>query len=274
MASQEALVVDNLYVKIERASSLLASLERESTAFLAENYRVEGRLNQKTRKYSFLALGNPVVPPRFSILIGEIVYHLRTVLDHLIFILAGGQGKPTKLSFPIGCKEGEFKSALKRGILKGVPDRAVQVIEHLQPYRTSPNPRAATLYQLHNLNIIDKHRLLVAAAACADMRSGGTFLVDAKEDATLVLPRPDEIPASTRPSKGGQVIFEFEFANPPRPDAIIRAVDVFDFKIKFDRAEAVMQNREVLSTLVIMRDTVTSVVDELCRVDSGGRISH
>ncbi len=266
MALKETRMFDNLYFKVERANSLLAALEQESSAFLAQNYRVEGRLDQKRQKYHFVALGNPVLPPQLSILVGEIVYHLRTVLDHLVFVLAGGQGNPTRLAFPICRKEGEFRLALKRGALKGAQESIIQLIERLQPYRTSPNPEQATLYQLHNLNIVDKHRLLLATAACVDMRSGGTFVVDSKEEATLVLPPPDSISSNTRPSSEGEVIFHLGFASPPHPDAIIRAVDVFEFKMKFDRAEAVMQNREVLPTLVIMRDTVTSVVDELCAV--------
>lgn len=259
-------MLDNLYVKVERANSLLAALEEESSAFLAGNYRVEGRLDQKAQKYQFVALGNPVLPPRLSILVGEIVYHLRTVLDHLVFVLAGGQGNPTRLAFPICRKENEFRLALKKGALKGAQESAIQLIERLQPYRTSPNPEQATLYQLHNLNIVDKHRLLVATAACADLRSGGTFVIDSKEEATLVLPPTDSIRSNIRPSSEGEVIFQFGFASPPHPDAVIRAVDVFEFKMKFDRTEAVMQNRDVLPTLVIMRDTVTSIVDELCAV--------
>lgn len=266
MAPQGTLVLDNLDAKIERANGLLAALERDSSAFLAENYRVEGCLDRKTRKYRFLAVGDPVLPPHLSIPIGEIVYHLRTVLDHLVFVLAGGQGNPTKLAFPVCRREGEFRLALKRGALQGVPEKAVQVIEGLQPYRTSPNPRQATLYQLHNLNIIDKHRLLLATAACVDMRSGGVFVVDAKKEATIVLPPPNKVPSNTRPSRAGEDIFQVGFAGPPHPDATIRAVDVFEFKMKFDGAEAVMQDREVLPTLAIMRDTVTSVVKGLYEV--------
>ncbi len=259
---------DNLYLKVERANSLLAVLERESSTFLRKNYRVEGRLDQKARKYRLLALGDSVLPAHLSILLGEIVYHLRTVLDHLVFVLASGKRNPARLAFPVCRKEGEFRLALKRGALEGVQENVVEMIEGMQPYRTSPNPRQATLYQLHHLNIMDKHRFLLAAAACVKTRSGGTFVVDAKEEATLIMPRPDSIPSNTRPSTGGEVIFEFGFRKQPHRGAIVRAVDVFEFKMVFDRAEAVMQNREVLPTLVIMRDTVTSVVDEFCAVFS------
>ena len=266
---------DELDAKIGRANSLLATLERDSSSFLAENYRVDGRLDQKARRYRFLALGNPVLPPHFSILIGEVIYHLRTVLDHLVFVLAGGRGNPRRLTFPICSEEGVFRSALKAGALKGVPTEAVRAIERLQPYRTSPSPEQATLYQLHRLNAIDKHRLLLAAAACVDARSGGAFVVDAKEDAALtILTRPDELPSSTRPSRRGTVLFQFAFAKRPHPEAIIRAVNVFEFKMKFDRAEAVMQDREVLRTLVIMRDTVASVVGDLQGSASGRGLSR
>ena len=260
---------DSLDAKIARANDLLATLERDSSSFLAENYRVEGRLDRKGRKYHFLAFGNPVLPPYFSVLIGEIIHHLRTVLDHLVFVLASGQGNPSRLTFPVCREERGFRASLKRGALMGVPEEAVQVIERLQPYRTSPQSEQATLYQLHNLNIIDKHRLLLATAACVDARSGGGFVVDAKEDATLIMPRPDEIPSSTRPSQRGTVVWRFGFAKRPHRDAIIRAIDVFEFKMKFDRAEAVMQDREVLPTLVIMRDTIASVVGELQGKASG-----
>ncbi len=254
---------ENLYAKIERANNLLASLERESNAFFAENYRVASDLDQETQKYRFLASGNPVLPPQFSVLIGEIVYHLRTVLDHLIFVLAGGRGDPTRLTFPVCRSEDQYQRAIRKGVVKGVPGKAVQVIERLQPYQTSPDPEQAVLYQLHHLNIMDKHRLLLAVAARVDMRSGGTFLVDTKEEATLILP-PDGPPSNARPNREGEVIFQFEFVKTPHPDAIIKAVDVFEFKMKFDQMGDVMQDREVLPALVVMRDLVMSVVRKLC----------
>jgi len=165
---QGSSVFDSLAAKTARASTLLASLERDSSSFLSENYRVEGRLDQESRRYRFLALGHPAMPPRFSVLIGEVIHHLRTVLDHLVFFLAGEHGNPSRLAFPVCREERGFELALKRGALTGVPHAAVRIIERLQPYRTSPNPEKATLYQLHRLNVIDKHRLLLATAACVD----------------------------------------------------------------------------------------------------------
>ena len=263
MTFQGTFIPKHLYTKIERANNLFAALKHESGIFISENYKIKGELNQKTKNYSFLALGGPELPPKFSVFIGEIVYHLRTALDHLVFILAAEKGNPTRLTFPICCQKNEFRLAKRKGALKGVPNSAIQMIESLQPYQTSSNPKLATLYQLHNLNIIDKHRLLLAAAVCVDMRSGGKFLIDAKEDATLILPS-DGPPSNIRPSGAGEVVFQFEFAKKPHPDVIIEAVNVFKFKMKFDQMEALMQNREVLPTLAIMRDTVISVIGKIC----------
>ena len=132
---------ESLYAKTQRAHERILQLDREVTDYLRQNHRVEGRLARGARQYRFLAFGNPVLPSYFSVSIGEILYQLRTTLDHLVFILAAGRGNPSKLEFPICLRRRDFEHAQRKGRLEGIPKRAEQMTEQFQPFVTSPRKR-------------------------------------------------------------------------------------------------------------------------------------
>jgi hypothetical protein len=57
----------------------------------------------------------------------------------------------------------KYKAAVKNGIIKGVSASERPLIEALQPYHTT-DPANSILQLLHDLDIYDKHRLLVVAS--------------------------------------------------------------------------------------------------------------
>jgi hypothetical protein len=61
--------------------------------------------------------------------------------------------------FPIYCDAVKFQAGAKRRI-GDLPPEARSEIERMQPYQTASNPRRTYLWALHELNRIDKHRLL------------------------------------------------------------------------------------------------------------------
>jgi hypothetical protein len=101
------------------------------------------------------------VPIRFSILTGEIVHHLRSCLDHIIWLFS--DGKHLKIEFPVFDDEPVKKKDIERyeGKIKGItnPD-ALTLIGNLQPYKTS-DPVDCPLLILHNMDIRDKHREII-----------------------------------------------------------------------------------------------------------------
>lgn len=113
----------------------------------------------------------PRVPLIFSILVGEVVYHLRSALDHLVYqlIIAKTKQPPTfKSAFPIvWCgKDRRIKSALKEyeaqssRLKQDISMAAVQMIHDLQPFHRGAAFQDDPLWMLNELNNADKHRVL------------------------------------------------------------------------------------------------------------------
>lgn len=116
----------------------------------------------------------PTVPLRFSVLIGEIAHHLRSSLDHLIWqlVLANGAKGTGRTEFPIFREppkdaEGERPFGKK---IAGVRADAVKAIRQMQPYN-NPEPHLDPLWLVHELDRIDKHRLLLSTVAVAHLHA-------------------------------------------------------------------------------------------------------
>jgi hypothetical protein len=125
---------------------------------------------------------DPDPPPRWGVVIGEIVHDLRSALDHLVWQMvlanngqpqAGRRGCPGH-SFPVwtdGPAAGSTFAAVvtraKTGKLRDVHPDHVAAVEYFQPYLRNLQPGSppdeqpfAILDELWNR---DKHRLLLAA---------------------------------------------------------------------------------------------------------------
>lgn len=112
------------------------------------------------------------MPPRLSLICGDIIHNLRCALDHLVWqlVLAGGNKPGRWNSFPIYTDAKDFnrdvrsrKKSRGRGPLEGIDPRgqAWARIEQAQPYY-SRNPIADPLAMLNMLDVTDKHRTLFA----------------------------------------------------------------------------------------------------------------
>ena len=100
------------------------------------------------------------VSDRTAILAGDFVHNLRSALDHAVFSLAvyATKAVPKKrLQWPV--LETPNDKALKQQT-GGVPAEAVAIMESLQPYHEGAGEafKRSPLWQLHKLDIIDKHR--------------------------------------------------------------------------------------------------------------------
>lgn len=106
--------------------------------------------------------------PTLPLMVGDCIHNARSALDHLVYQLAllnkSPQEAASKTSFPICLTPGEFKNATKGKIAPFVTTTAFTEIEKFQPYKTGDNERDF-LWVLSQLDIIDKHRLLIVAEA-------------------------------------------------------------------------------------------------------------
>jgi hypothetical protein len=93
---------------------------------------------------------------------GDVVHNLRSSLDHLAWQLveAGGGTPGRQTYFPITESVKKYKAAIKSGAIEGMSAGARKLVEASQRYATNDD----TLWNIHELDRIDKHRLLIPVA--------------------------------------------------------------------------------------------------------------
>lgn len=156
--------------RLDRADESLRTFNREYGEFakgnpLQADVKVDFQSGWNT---AYIARAEPI-PPRFSVLIGECLFHGRSALEHLIWAMVkANHKKPGKHnSFPVQ-STGTTKAFMidtnrpkkgrhNAGPLRGVPKQARTLIETLQPYHA---PDAATdwLTVLNEMARDDRHR--------------------------------------------------------------------------------------------------------------------
>src|SRR5260370_28200532 len=107
-------------------------------------------------------------------MIGDCVHNLRSALDHLVYQLAILNKAPAsardKTSFPIFLDQNGFIGVTNKKVKPYVSAEAFAQIERSQPYFTAnpselPLMERHTLWVLSQLDIIDKHRLILVLYA-------------------------------------------------------------------------------------------------------------
>jgi hypothetical protein len=155
---------DGIREKLKRAKENILNLEMELSDFFQKGEYPIWRYDDRETSLKAIAYHrNRKIPVRFSVLAGEILHHLRSVLDHVVWQFSGEWyrvAKPTQIEFPI-FKVKPTQKAGRTGYerqVKGISDPAALIlIEYLQPYN-STNPIDHLLFILHDLNRNDKHR--------------------------------------------------------------------------------------------------------------------
>jgi len=156
--------------KIARADCQIEDLRREMHSFCGKIKR-SIKTNDEADEKQWTYWGeNPIVPISWSVRTGEVLYNLRSALDHLVWqlVLANGQRPNRNNQFPIVNDASEWNNSCRRR-LNGISDRSKQTIKHLQPFNPTLVLRtdsgvcpfdAQTFRILRELSNIDKHRYL------------------------------------------------------------------------------------------------------------------
>ena len=149
--------------KIERANEHIENLSIKVNSFLGLcGYKV--RRDFEGDPPSFVVtveeVNFPPVPNQFSIIAGEVVYHLRSALDHVIFeLIRANRREPSgENMWPVLSQERE--SILKTKI-KGVSTTAFKLIESHQPYNLGTSYKEHPIWRLNKLHNWDKHNFLI-----------------------------------------------------------------------------------------------------------------
>jgi hypothetical protein len=155
------------WAKINRVKEQISYLTDEVNIYQSCGYyKILGEYQPGRQRYAFKLIGPPV-PSKFAVLAGEIIHHLRCCFDHVAWSLAEQSGVPAdrarNIFFPVCDTKDQFQRSIRNGSLFGASGIHLSTIESLQPYNTS-DPGNSIIKSIHDLDIIDKHRLLVVVS--------------------------------------------------------------------------------------------------------------
>ena len=161
---------DSSWEKLKRADEQILNLNGEVTGFLNAPpggvYRLINDVDAQTFEEGRQAAQQRPVPQRFSVLAGEVLYNLRSALDHVAYRLVEIAGNtPTyRTAFPIVTEDPDSSSQEAtrfHAAVDGMSARAQAVLRALQPHTDPDVPvEMHPLVVLRNLCNRDKHRHL------------------------------------------------------------------------------------------------------------------
>jgi hypothetical protein len=161
-------VFRDCYAKIDRADEHIYDLSRRIHAFVAAKpyaFRFEP-YTEAPGQFVLKSFCDDSAVTRdletFGILAGEAAHHLRCSLNYLVYRLWRGK-RTTSMEFPVFLSAKRYKTASPRKIQLVEPPAAKALINSSQPFngRRSNDP----LWLVHQLDVIDKHRVLVVMSA-------------------------------------------------------------------------------------------------------------
>lgn len=184
-----AASLEPVYMKVGRAREHLEALERSVNDLMrsdAEDINaaggVDGHFDGKEGVFVVKTRVPDTPPTELSLPLGDCLQNLRSALDHLVWqlTLANNRTPNRATAFPIFREEPADRNKLLDPMRKIHPD-AQAIIEEIQPFKNGEGDAADTfLWVLHELNNVDKHRLLhptevwIVTNACQLLLPDGT----------------------------------------------------------------------------------------------------
>jgi hypothetical protein len=158
--------------KISRAEALINELEVDFHKFNeSKPYKLVHEHDLSTEEIILVYYPSGNIPVKWPVIIGEIIFLLRSSLDIAIYELTERKlGNPlSDTEFPIFQERSIFFETKKDGQpsrrsglykIRGLHQKTINTIETIQPYNTHATGSASVLGLLHEMNIVDKHRKL------------------------------------------------------------------------------------------------------------------
>jgi hypothetical protein len=210
--------LSSVRAKIDRAKHHLHDIDAALKILLGPetNTRVEivhkfdGERKQLIVNLTKSAPTDPALP----LMIGDCIHNLRSSLDHLVYRLAlenhADLAAASKVFFPIYLKKATFDKRVEKLVKPFIGSIAFAEIEKCQPYSAYDVPEEADIWILSQLDIFDKHRLLVVAG---QQFAATAFTVSIPgEQSHKIIPKP-----KWKPMKDGAEILRFDLSQMPNP---------------------------------------------------------
>ena len=153
-------------------------------------YEISTKYEPKFSKTAHYISSLKPIPQMLSLIAGDAIQNLRTALDYLIVQLVDahsgdvGEKRLRKIFFPMFESAEEMTpSEIKRKI-GGVSPDAKKGILALKPYKGGNND----LWGLHELNRVEKHRLLITGMWHGPTHMGYSMNIEARRKGGAVIP--------------------------------------------------------------------------------------
>jgi hypothetical protein len=250
--------LDGCWAKIKRADHNIDRLNQLITSFLDVYGRNFGQeMNDHATEYIYSVNSPPLPPLDFRVRIGEIISHLRSSLDHLVWALVLQRHKsPTfRVIFPICEDIAKYRRAIKDGAIQGVSGSAQAIIERLQPYHRT-RPASHPLAILHNFNNVDKHKLLLVVSSYTRIGRTITFSGEIVEDYEIDILPKNWSRRMIRTVEGRAELFRVRFARPVKVSMYAEFVPQIAFEEFGPR-----RDEPVIPSLVKLRDAVVKTIE-------------
>jgi hypothetical protein len=251
-------------IKIQRAKDHIAYLRREMDAWLGRKpYYLVSETDAKAGKIVVKIRVREQIPDQFSAVIGDIIHNFRSALDHLAWALVlVNKGMPSeRTQFPINKDRKSLEAALPR-CLAGASSKAIEAVKKLQPHKGGYGaPGNEILWAIHDLDRIDKHRLIVPIGA-AHTRSQMRFSVGIPLHKNFQWIGPPIVGANKPlaiPVEDGKTVAELIQVGAPLPPEIQLNCKV-TFSILFSDGNA-LSRQPLAETLPIMGKHVEDIIN-------------
>jgi hypothetical protein len=164
--------LDDVWRKVDRAKNHFDDLDARIKHILApeKDAARAGHEYQPDRQHLIVTLPKATpIDPALPLIVGDCIHNARSALDHLVFQLAilnkTSIESASKTSFPVCLKTSEFKNAVRGKVAPFISGPALTEIEKLQPYAAGNDGESDIIWVLSQLDIIDKHRLLIVTVS-------------------------------------------------------------------------------------------------------------
>jgi hypothetical protein len=155
--------------KVERAQRHIDNLEETIEGYVARHpYRIVLEATPDGRRHNWTIRVRENIPESLPLVIGDAIHNLRSALDLLACdLVQQNNGSTDNVYFPFAKDETELQEAIKkRHADRAAPD-VVHMIRGLKPYKKGGDN---LLRAVHDLDIIDKHRLVIPMTHLAEIR--------------------------------------------------------------------------------------------------------
>lgn len=174
--------------KVNHAKWHLDQLTEVVANYLANKpYQLSARENLSTNMWDIFVASLTETPEAITMISGDVLYNLRSALDHLAWGLVSVKGQPSQpngIYFPIGKTAAAYLEKRKKLVGLATP-AAVAQIDALMPYQAYPStPTLGNdhLWHLHRLNIIDKHRAILTCGSAVNSVNLGAAMFKITHD--------------------------------------------------------------------------------------------